>query len=95
MWHIHSKAIQERVRVLSTAANNCATQVGETSEWCNSFALVPKQNGFVHLCFNPDRLNEALIRLIHRGQAVNGIFPRLINAHYLTLTDASLGYHNL
>ena len=29
--------------------------VNETSEWCNSFALVLKANGIVELCLDPAR----------------------------------------
>ena len=50
----------------------------ETSEWCNSFVLVPKANVKVQLSLNPARLNKVLILI-----------------KYLTLIDASLGYHNL
>ena len=36
----------------------------------------------------------ALIRPMHRGPTVNDIFPKLLNAQYLTLIDASPAYHN-
>ena len=32
----------------------------ETSEWCNSFMLLPKANGKVHLCLDIARLHKAL-----------------------------------
>ena len=41
--------------------------VDELEEWCNSFVLVPKANTNVRLCLDPVRLNQALIRPIHRG----------------------------
>ena len=69
--------------------------VDKTSEWCNSFLLVPKANGKVRLCLDPAWLNQALIRPIHRGATVNDILPKLNNAKYLSLTDVSSGYHNL
>ena len=40
--------------------------VDELAEWCNSFVLVPKANGKVMLCLDPVRLNQALIRPIHK-----------------------------
>ena len=41
--------------------------VKKTVEWCNSFVLVPKANGKVRSCLDLVRLNQALIRPIHRG----------------------------
>ena len=40
-------------------------------------------------------LNKALKRTVHRGPTLNDIIPRLAGVKYLTLTDASSGYHNL
>ena len=69
--------------------------VDETAEWCNSFVLVPKANRKVRLCLDPVQLNQALIIPIHRGPTLNNILPKLNNARYLSLIDASSGYHNL
>ena len=43
----------------------------------------------------PARLNQALIRPIHRNPTLNNILPRLNNVKYISIIDASLGYHNL
>ena len=51
--------------------------VHEMAEWCNSFILIPKPNDKVRLCLEPPRLNQALIRLVHRGSTLNEIFPKL------------------
>ena len=67
----------------------------ESSEWCNSFVLTPKTNGRVRLCLDPARLNQVLIRPVHRGSTLNDIFPKLNNVKYLSLTGVSFGYHNL
>ena len=69
--------------------------VDETAEWCNSFVLVPKANGKVRLRLDPVRLNQALIRPVHRGPTLNNIIPSLNNVKYMSIIDASLGYHNL
>ena len=66
-----------------------------TSEWCNSFVLVPKANEKVRLCRDLARLNKVLIRPIHMGLILNDILPRLADMKYLMLIDASSGYHNL
>ena len=69
--------------------------VDEMTEWCNSFVLVPKANGKVRLCLDLACLNQALIRLIHRGPTLNNILPWLNNVKYMSNIDASSGYHNL
>ena len=56
---------------------------------------MPKGNGKVRLCLDLACLNQALIRPIHRGATLNDILPKLNNAKYLSLRDASSGYHNL
>ena len=69
--------------------------VDETAEWCNSFVLVPKANGKVRLCLDVAQLNQALIRPIHRGPTLNDILPKLNYVKYMSIIDASLGYHNI
>ena len=69
--------------------------IDETMEWCNSFVLVPKANGKVRLCLDPARLNQALIRPVHRSPTLNNILPKLNNVQYMSIIDASSGYHNL
>ena len=69
--------------------------VVEMSEWCKSLMLVPKHNGKLKLCLNPGRLDQTLIRPVHRGPTASDIFPELKHVHYLTLIDVSSGYHNL
>ena len=58
-----------------------------TAEWCNSFALVPKTNWKVKVCLDPARLNQALIRVVHRGLSLNDILLKLNNAQYHSLID--------
>ena len=69
--------------------------VDEMAKWCNSFVLVPKANGKVTLCLDPVRLNETLIRPVHRCPTLNDILPRLKNVKYMSIIDTSSGYHNL
>ena len=57
--------------------------------------VVPKANGKVRLSIDPVRLNQALIRPVHRGPTLNDILPRLNNVKYMSIIDASWGYHNL
>ena len=67
----------------------------EAVECGNNFVLVPKSNGKVRLCLDPARLNQALIRPMHRGPTLHDILPKLNNAQYLSLIDESSYYHNL
>ena len=69
--------------------------VDETAEWCDSFVLVPKANGKVRLCLDLARLDQALIRPIHRGPVLSNILPKLNNVQYISIIDVSSGYHNL
>ena len=59
------------------------------------FVLVLKLNGKVRLCLDPARLNQALIRPVHRGTTLKNIFPKLNNEQYLSLIDASSKYYSL
>ena len=69
--------------------------VDNTAEWCNSFVLVPKANGKIRLCLDPVRLNQALIRPIHRVPTLHDILPKLNNVQFISIIDVSVGYHNL
>ena len=57
--------------------------------------LVLKANGKVQLSLGMARLNKALIRPIHRGPTLKYNPSMLVHIKYLTLINASLGYHNL
>ena len=69
--------------------------VDEVSEWYNNFVVVPKANGKVRLCLEPAQKNPVLIRPVHRGHTLNDILLKLNKVQYLSLIDASSGYHNL
>ena len=90
-----SKSLSKKLEYLQQQKIIVPLGLNQTSDWCNSFILVPKPNGSNHLCLEPARLNQALIRLVHKGPNVNGLFPRLTNVCFLTLNDAQSGYFNL
>ena len=52
--------------------------VDEMAQWCKSLVVVPKVNSKVRLCLDPVQLNQALIRLIHRGQHLTIHYPNSI-----------------
>ena len=69
--------------------------IDDIVEWCSSIVLLSKSNGKVRLWLDPAKLNQAFIRLMHRGPTYNDILLKLNNAKYLSLIDASSGYHYL
>ena len=69
--------------------------VNETPEWCNSFLLVPKDNGEVISCLDPVWLNKALIRpILWRLNTKWHAFPAK-RVKYIMQIHASSRYHNL
>ena len=68
----------------ATARHITLPGMDETEEWCNSFILVPKPSGKVRLCLDPMRLNQELIRPVHRGPLLNDMFPKVNNAKCLS-----------
>ena len=95
MAYTLQKPVQEELERLKKQDIIAPLGVSETSEWCNSFVLVPKDNGKVRLCLDLACLTQALIRPVHRGPTLNDILPKLNNVKYLSFIDASTGYHIL
>ena len=95
MAYVLQKLLKEEFQWLQKTDIITPLGVDETAEWCNSFVLEPKSNGKVRLCLDPVRLNQALIRPIHKGPMLNDILPKLNNVQYMSITDVSSGYHNL
>ena len=93
--YVLQKPLKEELDRLQKMDIITPLRVDETAEWCNSFVLVPKVNGKVRLCLDLARLNQALIRPIHRGHMLNDILPKLNNVQYMSIIDTSAGYHNL
>ena len=81
--HVLQKPFKEELERLQQQDIIAPLDIDETVEWCNSIILVPKSNGKVRLCPDPEKLNQALIRLVHRVPTLNDIFPKLNNVKYL------------
>ena len=73
------KSFKEELDLLQQQEIITLLHLDKTVEWVNSFLLVPTPNGKVRLCLDPARLNQAVLRLVHRGPTLNDIFPRLDN----------------
>ena len=91
--HFLQECLKEELQRLQRQQIIVQLGMDETSEWCNSFVLVPKANGKVRLCLDPASLNKALIRPVHKGLILNYILPRTAGMKYLKLIDASSGYN--
>ena len=48
--------------------------VDETAEYCNSLVIVPGLNSTLYLCVDSIRLNQTLIRPVHRGLTIIDIY---------------------
>ena len=60
------------------------------AEWYSSFYHNTRAQLHSMIMFrSPARLNQALIRPIHRGPTLNDTLLKLSNAHYMTIIDAS------
>ena len=89
------KPLQEELEQLQQLDIISPLGIDEISQWCISFLVVPKANSKVWLCLDPARLNQALIRPIHRGPILNDTLPKLTGVKYMSIIDASSRYHNL
>ena len=85
------KLFKEELKWLWELDIIAALGVDEMAQWCNSLVVVLKANGIMQLCLDPAQLNQALIRLIHRGPTLNDILLKLNNVQYMSIIDASLG----
>ena len=95
MAYALQKPFKDELEQLQKMAIITPLRIDETVEWCHSFVLVPKANDKARLCLDLARLNQALIRPIHRGPTLNDILPKLNNVKYMSIIDTSLGYYNL
>ena len=86
---------EEELETLQKQQIKVPIELGERSKWCNSFVLIYKTKCKVQLCLDPVRLNKAVIRHVHIGPILTGMLLKLAGIKYLTLINASPGYHNL
>ena len=91
--HVLQESLKEELVRLQKQQITTPLGVDETSEWYNSFVLVPI--GKVRLCPDPARLNKGLIRPVHRSLTLYNILLRLAGVIYLILIDATSGYYGL
>ena len=61
-------------------------------EWLNSFVIVKKLSGVLHICLDPTDLNKEIIRPVCNAQTMDDVIHKLKHAKYFTVFDTSKGF---
>ena len=61
-------------------------------EWPNSFVIVKKCNGSLHICLDPIDLNKEIIQPVFNSQTMNDVVHRLKDAKFFTVFDTNKGF---
>ena len=62
------------------------------TDWCSSITYAIKKDGSLHVCLDPQKLNQALKRCPHKIPTVEKITPAFMKAKYFTKLDAKAGH---
>ena len=71
------------------------THVDEPTDWISSITYVQKANGKLHLCLDPNNLNEAICHDHHKMPTVEEVTHEFAHSHFFTKLDASHGYWSI
>ena len=63
--------------------------------WLNSFVIVKKPNGSLHICLDPTDLNEEIIRPVCNMQTMDDVVHKLKSAKYFAVFDTSKGFFHV
>ena len=66
-----------------------------TPEWLNSFVIVKKPNGSLHICLDPTDLNKEIIRPVCNAQTKDDVVHKLKSAKYFAVFDTSKGFFHI
>ena len=61
-------------------------------EWLNSFVIVKKPNGSLHICLDPTNLNKEIVRPICNRQTIDDVVHKHKDAKYFAVFDTSKGF---
>ena len=61
-------------------------------EWLNSFVIVKKPSGALHICLDPTDLNKEIIRPVCNAQTMDDVIRKLQHAKYFAIFDTSKGF---
>ena len=64
-------------------------------EWLNSFVIVKRLNGALHICLDPTDLNKEIIRPVCNAQTMDDVIHKLRHAKYFALSDTSKGFFHI
>ena len=76
-----TRTLKEAIERLQQQQIIVTLGIDEMLKWGSSFVLMPKLNWKVWPCLDPSRLNQVLIRPVHRGLTINDILHKLTHAH--------------
>ena len=62
------------------------------TDWCSSVTYAVKKDSSLHICLDPQRLNEAPRRFPHKIPTVEEISLAFTKARYISKLDAKAGY---
>ena len=64
-------------------------------EWLNSFVIVQKPNGSLHVCLDPTDLNKEIIRPGCNSQTMDDVVHKLKSAKHFAVFDTSTGFFHV
>ena len=64
-------------------------------EWLNSFVIVKKLSGALHICLDPTDLNKEIIRPVCNAQKMDDVIHKLQHAKYFAIFDTSKGFFHI
>ena len=64
-------------------------------EWLNSFVIVKKLSGALHICLDPTDLNKEIIRPVCNAQTKDDVIHKLQHAKYFAIFNTSKGFFHV
>ena len=64
-------------------------------EWLNSFVVVKKPNGKLHICLDPTHLNSYIVRPVCNARTLNEVFALLKDAVHFAVFDSTKGFFHV
>ena len=64
-------------------------------EWLNSFVIVEKPNGSLHICLDPTDLNKDIVRPVCNSQTIDDVVHKLKDTRYFAVFDTSKEFFHI
>ena len=64
-------------------------------ECLNSFVIVKKPSGALHICLDPTDLNKEIIRPVCNAQTMDDVIHKLQHAKYFAIIDTSKAFFHI